>query len=77
MRRERGALIVGKEVWDVGGVWMRRVRGLLIVGKEVCGGLKALDETVGILIAVKGVWDFGGVWMRRVIVGIIETERCI
>ena len=50
---------------------------MLIVGKEVCGGLKVLDETVGILIAVKGVWDFGRVWMRRVSVGIIETERCI
>ena len=38
MRRERGALIVGNGVWDLGGVWMRRVSGSLIVGKEVCGG---------------------------------------
>lgn len=37
---------------------MQWVRGSLIVGKGVWGGLKALDETVGILIAVKGVWDF-------------------
>ena len=69
MRRVSGALIVGKGVWDLGGVWMRWVSGSLIVGEESLGRRKALDETVGILIAVKEVWDFGRVWMRRVRVG--------
>ena len=45
MGRVIGSLIVGKEVWNLGGVWMRRVRGLLIVGSKFleaegfgCGG---------------------------------------
>ncbi len=45
MRRVRGSLIVGKGVWDLGGVWMRRVRGLLLWGRKFgeaegfgCGG---------------------------------------
>ena len=35
---ESGLLIVGKEVWDFGRLWMQRVSGSLIVGKEICGG---------------------------------------